>query len=396
MPTQMSKSSNKLIQDFSIPAVFAGFITFLIGISVSSVLVIQAAQLLGASTAQISSWFWALGLSIGLSGLILSWKFKYPVATSWSTAGLALIIATGSGYSLNEAVAAFMICGIITAALGFFGAFERILSFIPQSLTSAMLAGVLLKFGIDVFTKLETHWGFIFTLLATYIVLKKALPRYCIVITVIVGFVICPLFMQFEIPPLNFSLTQPVWVTPDFSLQSLLGLAIPLFIINMASQYLPGIAMIKSYGYQPHVRQLVGWTGIAQAFFAPFGAFATNIAAISAAVSLDDQAHPDPQKRYIAGMSCGVFYILMGLFASTLTTLLISFPSVFIVALAGIALFATIGHNISIAFQQVDEREAALMTFLFSASGVQFFGIGSAFWGLLFGYAVYRIFRLKR
>ena len=395
MPTQMSKSSNRLIQDFSIPAVFAGFITFLIGISVSSVLVIQAAQLLGANTAQISSWFWALGLSIGLSGLILSWKFKYPVATSWSTAGLALIIATGSGYSLNEAVAAFMICGIITAALGFFGAFERILSFIPQSLTSAMLAGVLLKFGIDVFAKLETHWGFIFTLLATYIVLKKALPRYCIVITVIVGFVICPLFMQFEIPPLNFSLTQPVWVTPDFSLQSLLGLAIPLFIINMASQYLPGIAMIKSYGYQPHVRQLVGWTGIAQAFFAPFGAFATNIAAISAAVSLDDQAHPDPQKRYIAGMSCGVFYILMGLFASTLTTLLISFPSVFIVALAGIALFATIGHNISIAFQQVDEREAALMTFLFSASGVQFFGIGSAFWGLLFGYAVYRIFRLK-
>ena len=395
MPTQMSKPSNKLIQDFSIPAVFAGFITFLIGISVSSVLVIQAAQLLGASTAQISSWFWALGLSIGLSGLILSWKFKYPVATSWSTAGLALIIATGSGYSLNEAVAAFMICGVITATLGFFGAFERILSFIPQSLTSAMLAGVLLKFGIDVFAKLETHWGFIFTLLATYIVLKKALPRYCIVITVIVGFVICPLFMQFEIPPLNFSLTQPVWVTPDFSLQSLLGLAIPLFIINMASQYLPGIAMIKSYGYQPHVRQLVGWTGIAQAFLAPFGAFATNIAAISAAVSLDDQAHPDPQKRYIAGMSCGVFYILMGLFASTLTTLLISFPSVFIVALAGIALFATIGHNISIAFHQVDEREAALMTFLFSASGVQFFGIGSAFWGLLFGYAVYRIFRLK-
>ena len=395
MPTQMSKPSNRLIQDFSIPAVFAGFITFLIGISVSSVLVIQAAQLLGANTAQISSWFWALGLSIGLSGLILSWKFKYPVATSWSTAGLALIIATGSGYSLNEAVAAFMICGIITAALGFFGAFERILSFIPQSLTSAMLAGVLLKFGIDVFAKLETHWGFIFTLLATYIVLKKSLPRYCIVITVIVGFVICPLFMQFEIPPLNFSLTQPVWVSPDFSLQSLLGLAIPLFIINMASQYLPGIAMIKSYGYQPHVRQLVGWTGIAQAFFAPFGAFATNIAAISAAVSLDDQAHSDPQKRYIAGMSCGMFYILMGLFASTLTTLLISFPSVFIVALAGIALFATIGHNISIAFQQVDEREAALMTFLFSASGVQFFGIGSAFWGLLFGYAVYRIFRLK-
>lgn len=395
MPSSLSQSLSKLIQDFSIPAVFAGFITFLIGISVSSVLVIQAAQMLGANTGQISSWFWALGLSIGLSGLILSWKFKYPVATSWSTAGLALIIATGSGYSLNEAVAAFIISGIITAVLGFFGAFERILNVIPQSLTSAMLAGVLLKFGIEVFGTLQTHWGFILILLASYVVLKKALPRYCIVITVIIGFLICPWFMQFQIPDLDFSLTQPVWINPNFTLQSLLGLAIPLFIINMASQYLPGIAMIKSYGYQPHVRQLVGWTGVAQTVFAPFGAFSSNIAAISAAVSLDDQAHPDPQKRYIAGISCGFFYIMMGLFASTLTTLLISFPSVFIVALAGIALFATIGHNISIAFQQTDEREAALMTFLFSASGVQFFGIGSAFWGLVFGYVVYRIFKLK-
>lgn len=395
MPRPVASSLSKFIQDFSIPAVFAGFMTFLIGISVSSVLVIQAAQILGANKAQISSWFWALGLSIGLSGLILSWKFKYPVATSWSTAGLALIIATGSGYSLNEAIAAFMISGVITAILGFLGAFERILNYIPQTLTSAMLAGVLLKFGIQVFGTLQTHWGFILALLTSYIVLKKALPRYCIVITVIIGFAICPLFMQFHIPNLNFALTQPIWISPNFTLQSLLGLAIPLFIINMASQYLPGIAMIKSYGYQPHVRQLVGWTGIAQTMFAPFGAFSSNIAAISAAVSLDEQAHPDPQKRYIAGVSCGFFYIVMGLFASTLTTLLISFPSVFIVALAGIALFATIGHNISIAFQKVDEREAALMTFLFSASGVQFFGIGSAFWGLLFGYVVYRIFRLK-
>lgn len=385
----------KLLHDFSIPAVFAGFMTFLIGISVSSVLVIQAAQLLGANTAQISSWFWALGLSIGLCGLILSWKFKYPVATSWSTAGLALIIATGSGYTLNEAIGAFVISGILCAILGFLGVFEKILSYIPQSLTSAMLAGVLLKFGIAIFIHLENDWGFILSLLATYIVFKKALPRYCIVITVLIGFVICPLFMSFNLPTLNLTLTQPIWTAPEFSMRSLLGLAIPLLIINMASQYLPGIAMIKSYGYTPNVRHLVGWTGVAQTIFAPFGAFSTNIAAISAAVSLDDQAHPDPQKRYIAGISCGFFYILMGLFASTLTTLLVSFPSVFIVALAGIALLATIGHNIGIAFKNIDDREAALMTFLFSASGVQFFGIGSAFWGLIFGYAVYLIFKIK-
>ncbi|AXY56460.1 benzoate transporter BenE [Acinetobacter chinensis] len=385
----------KFLQDFSIPAVFAGFITFLIGISVSAVLVIQAAQILGASAEQITSWFWALGLGIGLSGLILSWKFKYPVATSWSTAGLALIIATGSGYSLYEAIGAFLVCGAVTAVLGFLGIFEKVLSYIPQSLTSAMLAGVLLKFGITLFASLQNDWGFILSLLAVYIFSKRLSPRYSIVITVIAGLILCPLFMDFHTPAIQWHLAAPVWMTPDFTWSALFGLALPLFVINMASQYLPGLAMIKSYGYEPHVNQLIGWTGTIQAILAPFGCYTVNIAAISAAVSLDDQVHPDSSKRYIAGMSCGFFYILMGLFAATLTSLLMSFPHIFIVALAGIALFGTISHNIALAFHNVGDREAALMTFLFSASGVQFFGIGSAFWGLLFGFAVSAVLKFR-
>ncbi|WP_296280581.1 benzoate/H(+) symporter BenE family transporter [uncultured Acinetobacter sp.] len=388
----------KLLQDFSIPAVFAGFITFLIGISVSAVLVIQAAQLLGATAEQITSWFWALGLGIGLSGLILSWKFKYPVATSWSTAGLALILATASGYTLYEAIGAFFVCGVLTAILGFLGIFEKVLAYIPQSLTSAMLAGVLLKFGIALFASMQNDWQFILSLLAIYIISKRLWARYCIVITVIAGILICPFFLEFHTPVLHWSLAKPVWMTPDFTWSALFGLALPLFVINMASQYLPGIAMIKSYGYQPHVNQLIGWTGTVQALLAPFGCYTVNIAAISAAVSLDDQVHPDPSKRYIAGISCGFFYILMGLFAATLTSLLMSFPHLFIVALAGIALFGTISHNIAIAFYEVKDREAALLTFLFSASSVQFFGIGSAFWGLLFGFVVSFIlnFRTKK
>ena len=385
----------KLLQDFSVPAVFAGFITFLVGISVSSVLVIQSAQLLGASTAQITSWFWALGLGIGLSGLILSWKFKYPVATSWSTAGLALILATANGYSLYEAIGAFLVCGLLTAILGFSGIFHKVLAHIPQSLTSAMLAGVLLKFGIALFASMQNDWEFILSLLAVYILSKRLSPRYSIVITVIAGVVLCPLFLQFHVSTIQFSLAQPVWMAPEFSWSAIFGLALPLFVINMASQYLPGLAMIKSYGYQPNVNQLIGWTGVAQTIFAPFGCFSANIAAISAAISLDDQAHPDSKKRYIAGMSCGFFYILMGLFAATLTSILMSFPGVFMTALAGIALLGTIGHNVAIAFQDVSEREAALMTFLFSASGIQFFGIGSAFWGLLFGFAVSIILKFR-
>lgn len=385
----------KLLQDFSIPAVIAGFITFLIGISVSSVLVIQAAQLLGATTEQITSWFWALGLGIGLSGLFLSWKFKYPVATSWSTAALALIIATANGYTLYEAIGAFFICGLLTAILGFLGIFEKILNHIPQSITSAMLAGVLLKFGIALFASMQNDWGFILSILTVYIITKRLWARYSIVLTTIVGIAICPFFMDFHIPTLQWGIAQPIWMKPEFTWSAMFGLALPLFVINMASQYLPGIAMIKSYGYQPHVNQLIGWTGTLHALLAPFGCFSANIAAISAAVSLDHQVHPDPSKRYIAGMSCGFFYILMGIFAATLTSLLMSFPHLFIVALAGIALFGTISHNIAIAFNEIKDREAALLTFLFCASGIQFFGIGSAFWGLLFGLVVSFILNFK-
>ncbi|SPL71550.1 benzoate/H(+) symporter BenE family transporter [Acinetobacter stercoris] len=385
----------KFLQDFSIPAVFAGFITFLIGISVSAVLVIQAAQLLGATPEQITSWFWALGLGIGLCGLLLSWKYKYPVATSWSTAALALIIATANNYSLYEAIGAFLVCGLLTSVLGFLGIFQRVIAFIPQSLTSAMLAGVLLKFGIALFASLQNDLGFILALLIIYVFTKRLWPRYSIVLTMIGGVILCPLFMEFHTPTLHWALANPVFMMPDFTWSAFLGLALPLFVINMAAQYLPGIAMIKAYGYQPHVNQLIGWTGFAQTILAPFGCFTVNIAAISAAVSLDEQVHPDPSKRYIAGISCGFFYIVMGLFAATLTNLFMSFPHVFIIALAGIALLGTISHNIAIAFHEINDREVALLTFLFSASGVQFLGIGSAFWGLLFGIIVSVILKYR-
>ena len=378
----------KLIQDFSIPAVFAGFITFLIGISVSAVLVIQGAQTLGATPEQISSWLWALGLSIGVSGLVLSWKYRYPVATAWSTPGIALVIATGNHYSLSAAIGAFIVCGILTAFVGFSGIFQRLLSKIPMSLSCAMLAGILLKFGIQLFTDLQQSWAFILTLLAIYLIAKRLWPRYCIVLTVVAAMILCPVFMPFQFPHLSWSLAKPVWISPEFSASTILGLALPLFIINMSSQFLPGIGMIKSYGYQPHTNSLVGWIGVSQTILAPFGAFSVCLAAISAAVSLDDQVHPDPKRRYIAGMSCGLFYILMGLFATTLTGLLMAFPKIFIVTLAGIALLGTISHNIAIAFKEPQDREPALLTFLMSASGVQFFGIGSAFWGLLLGIVV--------
>ncbi len=323
----------KLLQDLSFPAIMAGFITCMIGISVSAVLVIEAAQSLGANAAQISSWLWVLG--IGVSGFLLSWKYRYPISTAWSTAGLALVIASAGHYSLGEAIGAFLISGILIAGLGFFGIFERIFQFIPQSLTSAMLAGMLLKFGITVFGSLQQSWEFVLCVLAIYLVSKKLSTRYSIVITVLMAIALCPFFIYFNIPQLNWNIAQPVWITPEFSLQAVLGLALPLVVLNLASQYLPGLAVIKSYGYPPKVNSILGWTGITQAVLAPFGCFSVNLAAISAAVSLDAQVHPDPAKRYIAGMSCGLFYILMGFFAATLTSVLMAFPGILITVLAG-------------------------------------------------------------
>jgi benzoate membrane transport protein len=385
-----------LLRDFSVPAAFAGFITCLVGISVSAVLVIQTAQTLGASDAQISSWFWSLCLGIGLCGLVLSWLFKYPVATSWSTAGLAMILASASGYQLNEAIGAFVVCGLLTAILGFSGIFGRLLAFIPSSLTSAMLAGVLLKFGISLFNSLHDNISFILVLLGVYVLSKRLMPRYSIVLTVVAAVLSCSWFMPFQLPQLNWQITTPVWVTPEFNVAAVLGLALPLLVINMASQYLPGIAIIQAYGYQPHVKHLIGWTGTVQTLLAPFGCFAVNTAAISAAISLDDQAHPDPKRRYIAGMSSGICYIIVALFAATLTQALLSFPLLLITAVAGIALLGTISHNISLAFADAEHREAALMTFLMSASGIQFFSIGSAFWGLVLGLVVSWILKPKQ
>ncbi|MBF7688842.1 benzoate/H(+) symporter BenE family transporter [Acinetobacter rathckeae] len=386
----------QFLDDFSVSAAFAGFITFLVGISVSAVLIIQGAQALGASQEQISSWFLVLGIAMGLTGFILSWRFKYPVATAWSTPGIALIIAVGHHYSLNEATAAFIVCGVLTACIGFSGWFQKCVQQIPMSLSCAMLAGILLKFGLGLFSQLQQHVVFVAILLLAYFISKKYLPRYCIVITVVLAIALCPVLLSFHFPTIQSSLPSPVWVQPYFSWQSIFGLALPLFVVNLSSQFLPGIGMIKSYGYTPHTNQLVGWLGVTQTILAPFGAFSVCLAAISAAINLDEQAHIDPKKRYIAGLFSGLFYLLMAVIAVSLTNILLAFPSVFITTLAGIALLSTITHNIAMAFEQPQEREAACVTFLFSASGIDFLGVGAAFWGLVLGLAVHIFYRFKR
>ncbi len=373
------------IKDFSLSALVAGFITVLVGFTSSAVLVFQAAQSFGATPEQISSWLWALGIGIGLSGLVLSLYYKIPIATAWSTPGAAILIAGASGFSIHEAIGAFIATGLLITIAGFSGLFERLLKYIPVSLASAMLAGILLQFGLNFFSSMSNNALLITGMLFTYLLAKRFIPRYAILFSLAVGIFIAANQGQLHFGQLSLQLTSPVWIDPAWSLQAIISLTLPLFVVTMTSQNLPGVAMIQAAGYKPPTSSIVGWTGTATTLLASFGAFAINLAAISAAICLGKEAHEDRHRRYIAAAVSGIFYILLGLFGATVTTVFMAFPQPLIFAIAGLALFGTIASSLVGALSIEAEREAALITFLVTASGLSLFGVGAAFWGLVAG-----------
>jgi benzoate membrane transport protein len=377
--------SFSLFKDFSLSALVAGFVTVLVGFTSSAVLVFQAAQGFGSTPEQMASWLWALGIGIGLSGMLLSLYYKIPVATAWSTPGAAILIAGANGFNIHQAVGAFVVTGILIALAGFSGWFERALKHIPVSLASAMLAGILLQFGLNVFQALQGSPVLVLSMLLVYLLAKRLLPRYAIVLALVAGIVISLMQGQLHSTTVALQLTMPVWIQPQWSLQAIISLALPLFVVTMASQNLPGIAMIQAAGYRAPTSSVVGWTGAASTVFAPFGAFAITLAAISAAVSLGPEAHVNPAKRYVAAVCASVFYLLIGLFGATVATLFLALPKALVLAIAGLALFGTIASSLTNALAVNHEREAALITFLVTASGLSLFGVGSAFWGLVAG-----------
>lgn len=372
-------------KDFSASAAIAGFVTVLVGFTSSAVIVFQAAQALGASPAEIGSWMFALGLGMGLTCIMLSLRYRIPVVTAWSTPGAAMLITAAAGVPLREAIGAFLICGILITICGFTGWFERAIDRIPISIASGMLAGVLLRFGLDVFTAMKTQFVMVFAMFCVYLVMRRRLPRYAVVSALVLGIAIAALQGLLHLEAVRLQLAQPILTLPQFSLRGLIGIALPLFVVTMASQNLPGVAVIRASGYSVPISPLIGWTGAATIALAPFGAFALNLAAITAAICMGREAHEDPDKRYVAAVSAGFFYLLIGLFGATVTEVFAAFPPELVLAIAGLALLGTIGNGLATALTQEKEREPALITFLVTASGVTLFGIGSAFWGLVAG-----------
>lgn len=367
----------------------AGFIAVLVGYSSSAVIILQAADAVGATSAQMSSWLWALGVGMGVTSIGLSLYYKNPVLTAWSTPGAALMVSSLAGLSIHEAVGAFLISSLLITLCGLAGWMDKLIRIMPPSVAAAMLAGILLQFGLGLFQAMQTQLSLILLMLLVFVVLKPWAPRYIMLLTLVAGIGMSYQLNLLQLDKLELQFAAPVWIAPTFSIASVVGVALPLFVVTMASQNMPGVAALHGHGYRPPISPLITVTGLMGVLFAPFGGFAFNLSAITAAICMGKEADPNPATRYWAAVWGGVFYLITGLLGATVVGLFAAFPKELVLAIAGLALLGTIGNSLTAALADNDEREVAVITFLVTASGVSILGIGSAFWGLLLGFLMH-------
>ena len=371
-------------RDFSVSTGVAGFVAVLVGFTSSAAIVFSAAQALGASEAQTVSWIWALGLGMGLTSLGLSLWYRQPVLTAWSTPGAA-VLAVSQGVSLPEATGAFMVCALLIMVFGYSGWFERLMAKIPLALASALLAGVLARFALDAVGAVAHAPVLVLAMTLSYLLGRRWWPRWSVPVVLLVGVAVAALQGQLNLSSVDVAWAMPVWVSPVWSGAAMVSVALPLFVVTMASQNLPGVAAQRACGYDIPISPVVGATGLASLLLAPFGGYALNLAAITAAICMGKEAHPDPGRRYTASVAAGLLYIVLGLAGGTIVSLMAAFPQALILAVAGLALLGTMASGLAVAVKDEQHREAALLTFLVTLSGVTVAGVGSAFWGVVVG-----------
>jgi benzoate membrane transport protein len=375
----------RFFKDLSLSAFTAGFVAVLVGFTSSVAIVFQAAQAFGATPEVISSWMWALGLGMGLCSALPSLWLRKPVMVAWSTPGAAVLAVAGAGHGMGEAVAAFMISAAAITVFGVTGWFEKVMNRIPMAIASALLAGVLARFGLQAFIAAQTALPLVLLMLAAYLLGRRFVPRYAVPLTLVVGIAFVASRGQLAWGAVHLELAMPVFTAPQFTWAAAISLALPLFVVTMASQNLPGVAASRASGYDMPVSKIITLTGVATLLLAPFGAFALNLSAITAAICMGREAHEDPSRRYTAAVCCGLLYVLIGIFGAAVTGLLTAFPKELVAAIAGLALLGTIGAGLAQAVKEEAHREAAVITFLVTLSGVAIAGIGSAFWGVVAG-----------
>lgn len=376
------------MKSIQLGVITAGFVAVLVGFASSVAIVLQAAAALNATPAQTASWIGILGFAMGISCIGFSYYWKTPILTAWSTPGAALLATSVAGYSLSDAVGVFMLSAVLTLLLGLSGWFDRIGKLLPLPLASAMLAGILLQFGLGIFRDIASEPWLVGLMLLVFIISKQRWPRYAIPWVLLVAMVWGFSTERIDLHEVELGVVSLEWVNPTLNWQALLGVGLPLFLVTMSSQNIPGLAVLRTSGYQVPISPLLSWTGLITLVTAPFGNFSINLAAITAAICSGSEAHPDPSKRYQAGIAAGFFYLLTGLAGATVVALFAAFPPILVAVLAGLALLTTIANNLQQATQESPYRDAALLSFLLTASGVNFLGLASAFWGLVLGVLV--------
>ncbi len=376
---------SSLFKDWSLSASIAGFIAVLISYSGPLIIYFQAAQVAGISNAMTISWVWAISMGAAISGIFLSWRYKVPIVTAWSAPGTVLLIALFPDIGLGEVVGAYLITGIFFIVLGVSGYFDKLLRWIPQSLAAGVMAGILFQFGVKLFQASEVAPIIVFSMLAAYLLSKKIAPRYSILWVLFAGLIVCFSLGEINFKELDFSVGIPQFIAPEFTVNGMLNLAIPLIIVTLSGQFLPGMMMIRVSGYHTPAGPILIVSGIASVVVAFFGGISIALASITAALCMSKESHSQPDKRYVAGISNGVFYLLGAVFSGGIVTLFSVFPEAMIAALAGLALLSAIGTNLSLAMKNESERDAALIAFLVTISGISFWQISSVLWGSVIG-----------
>ncbi|QRQ11664.1 benzoate/H(+) symporter BenE family transporter [Acinetobacter pittii] len=374
-----------LKNDWSISATVAGFLAVLISYSGPLIIFFQAAQRAHVSTDMMVSWIWGISIGAAISGIYLSIKYKTPVITAWSAPGTALLVTLFPNVSLNEAVAAYITSAIVIFLIGFTGYFDKLLKWIPQDVAAGMMAGILFQFGIGLFTASDSMPFIVFSMLIVFLIAKRLMPRYTMIWVLAAGVLLSLILGKMNPVDVSFSLAIPQWISPEWTWNSTLNLAVPLILVSLTGQFLPGMAIMKLSGYDTPAKPIITVTSIASLAVACVGGITIVLASITAALCMGKDAHELKEKRYIAGIANGIFYILGGLFAGSIVMLFSLLPKELVAALAGLALLGAIATNISVAMKNDNQRDAALITFLATASGMHFLGLSSVFWGICIG-----------
>ncbi|MGX1017516.1 benzoate membrane transport protein [Pseudomonas sp. Y3 TE3536] len=378
------------LTDILHPAI-AGLVSVIVNYGGTFILVFQAAKVAGLSPALTSSWVWAVSIGVGITGLVLSWYSREPLITAWSTPAAAFLVTALASVPYAEAIGAYLLSAAGFVVLGLTGYFERLVRIIPGGVAAGLLAGILLQFGIGAFAGLSVDPVLAGLLIVAYAVFKRFTARYAVVGILVLGLAYLLIQGQAGLSQLTLEIATPVFTAPAFTLNAALSVALPLFLITLTGQYMPGMLVLRNDGFKTSANPIVAVTGLGSLLMAPFGSHAFNLAAITAAICTGKEAHEDPAKRWIAGIAAGVCYILVGVFGVTLASVFMALPATFITTLAGLALLGTIGTSLASAMADAKSREAALITFLAAAANITLLGIGGAFWGLVIGLLAYAV-----